>query len=159
MTHLLQDHYGVTPNVSQATFSTSLRTYNTPAGAGKKFWLIPLRENKDGTLSGIFIVDRSSPIFASDAAYICVDAEQDAFCAEVEGAAGEGEQVFGPADQFLVLTNVTTTKHSEGPQAYPEYKDKLADANYNNSRHMLCGRSRMSTVLWQTGLRNYSNKK
>ncbi len=51
----------------------------------------------------------------------------------------------------------------EGPQAYPLYKDKLNDFNYNNSRHLLVKNSRMSTALWETGLRSYdagsSNRK
>jgi len=50
-------------------------------------------------------------------------------------------------------------KISEGSQAFPLYKNKLNEANCNQYRHLLTKNSRMSTVLWKTGLRYYKKDK
>eukprot|EP00831_Metopus_contortus_P067872 TRINITY_DN60618_c0_g1_i1.p2 TRINITY_DN60618_c0_g1~~TRINITY_DN60618_c0_g1_i1.p2 ORF type:complete len:139 (+),score=18.26 TRINITY_DN60618_c0_g1_i1:47-463(+) len=47
----------------------------------------------------------------------------------------------------------------QGSQAYAAYTDKLRDPNWNNSRHLLAPGNRMSTTLWESGLRNYSSNR
>jgi hypothetical protein len=44
----------------------------------------------------------------------------------------------------------------EGPNTMPKYKDKLPEAykNINSTRHLLKGDQKLSTVIWEAGLRS-----
>ena len=42
----------------------------------------------------------------------------------------------------------------EGVQAFQKYVDKVQEKNYSNIRHLQSGGKKMSTLIWEMGLRD-----
>lgn len=62
-----------------------------------------------------------------------------------------------PHDKISILKRkVVKVKMQNDPLDFPKYDSKLKDKNWNNARHLMSGCQKLSTIKWETGLRDYS---
>eukprot|EP00826_Nyctotherus_ovalis_P065924 TRINITY_DN9710_c0_g1_i11.p1 TRINITY_DN9710_c0_g1~~TRINITY_DN9710_c0_g1_i11.p1 ORF type:complete len:247 (+),score=25.59 TRINITY_DN9710_c0_g1_i11:93-833(+) len=136
--HLTQNKHG-SPSLTQVAFETGLRQYKANNIHKDKFDLIPLYHKKDEPREFLPPMRPSSTQQMSRMPFL---------------QRTKGFPVKGAKGPVKFVTSF------EGPGAFPPYKDKLRDPNCNNAKHLLNGNEvRLSTALWETGLRNYPSLK